>query len=196
MAGLRLNSPQKERQWRYRRGEFWQDYVRILRKRTPVALWERRILAGLRPDSPQKERQWRYRRGEFWQDYVRILRKRTPVALRQRRILAGLRPDSPQKNASGVTAEENPAWFGAADISRIGDRLPALLYSQNHSQILLIFVYDSVSATNREFVNGTSVDQVTQATTSKACSSLRADFRRCAQRRFRFALSKCARRGL
>jgi len=44
----------KERQWRYRRGEFWQDYVRILRERTPVALPERRIPAGLRPDSPRK----------------------------------------------------------------------------------------------------------------------------------------------
>jgi len=81
----------KERQWRYRRGEFWQDYVRILRKRTPVALQERRIPAGLHPNSPQKnasgvtgeenscritsefstkERQWRYRRGEFLQDYI------------------------------------------------------------------------------------------------------------------------------
>ena len=59
--------------------------------RTPVALWQRRILAGLRPNSPQKnasgvmreenfgritsgfsakERRWRYGRGEFWQDYV------------------------------------------------------------------------------------------------------------------------------
>ena len=44
----------EERRWRYGRGEFWQDYVRILRRITPVALLERRILAGLRPDSPQK----------------------------------------------------------------------------------------------------------------------------------------------
>jgi len=44
----------KERQWRYRRGEFRQDHGKILRKRTPVALQERRIPAGLRQDSPQK----------------------------------------------------------------------------------------------------------------------------------------------
>jgi len=99
----------EERQWRYRRGEFRQDHGKILRKRTPVALQERRIPAGSRQDSPQKnaggvtgeensgritarfsakERRWRYRRGEFRQDYGKILRKRTPVALQERRIPA------------------------------------------------------------------------------------------------------------
>jgi len=44
----------KERRWRYRRGEFRQDHSKILRKRTLVALQERRIPAGSRQDSPQK----------------------------------------------------------------------------------------------------------------------------------------------
>ncbi len=55
-----------------------------------------------------------------------------------------------------------------------------LLYSQNHSQILPDFVYDSVSKPNHAFVKDTSADpatQVVQAATSQARSCLRADFR-------------------
>ena len=57
-----------------------------------------------------------------------------------------------------------------------------LLYSQNHSQILPDFVYDSVNKTNHALVKDTYVDQATpvvQATTSEARGCLRADFRHC-----------------
>jgi len=75
-----------------------------------------------------------------------------------------------------VSEEKRPSVVQVTD-----HQVCRLLYSQNHSQILPDFVYDSVNKTNHALVKDTYVDQATpvvQATTGEARSCLRADFHR------------------